>query len=246
MIATGASTIAMDLNDVWNRVLGGQPSPQWELVLIAGAVALLAVLPWRVWRITRNVVTIAHEGGHALVAVLTGRRLTGIQLHSDTSGLTLTKGRPRGPGMVLTAAAGYVTPSLLGLGVAALLGAGKITLLLWVTIVLLAAMLVMIRNAFGVLSVLVTGGIVFAVSWYAPSNIQAVFGYVFAWFLLLGGVRPVFELQRKRWRGRAPDSDADQLAKITGVAGGLWVTLFALVSIASLVIGSTLLLPALP
>jgi hypothetical protein len=175
--------------------------------------------------------------------VLTGRRLTGIQLHSDTSGLTLTRGKPRGPGMVLTAAVGYVTPSLLGLGVAALLGAGKITLLLWIAIVLLAAMLVMIRNAYGVLSVLVTGGLVFVVSWYAPSYIQAVFGYVIAWFLLLGGVRPVFELQRKRWRGRAPDSDADQLAKITGVAGGLWVTLFALVSIGSLVIGSTVLLP---
>jgi len=233
----------MDLTDVWNRVLGGQPSPQWELVLIAAAVALIGVLPWQVWRFTRNLVTIAHEGGHALVAVLTGRRLTGIQLHSDTSGLTLTRGRPRGPGMVLTAAAGYVTPSLLGLGVAALLGAGKITLLLWIAIVLLAAMLVMIRNAFGVLSVLVTGGIVFAVSWYASTDIQAVFGYVIAWFLLLGGVRPVFELQRKRWRGRAPDSDADQLAKITGVAGGLWVTLFALVSIASLVIGAGLLLP---
>ncbi|HTI27456.1 MAG TPA: M50 family metallopeptidase [Kutzneria sp.] len=233
----------MDLTDVWNRVLGGQPSPQWELVLIAAAVALIGVLPWQVWRFTRNLVTIAHEGGHALAAVLTGRRLTGIQLHSDTSGLTLTRGRPRGPGMVLTAAAGYVTPSLLGLGVAALLGAGKITLLLWIAIVLLAAMLVMIRNAFGVLSVLVTGGIVFAVSWYASTDIQAVFGYVIAWFLLLGGVRPVFELQRKRWRGRAPDSDADQLAKITGVAGGLWVTLFALVSIASLVIGAGLLLP---
>jgi hypothetical protein len=84
---------------------------------------------------------------------------------------------------------------------------------------------------------------VFAVSWYAPSGIQGVFGYVIAWFLLLGGVRPVFELQRKRRRGRAPDSDADQLARITGVAGGLWVTLFGLVTIASLVIGSTLLVP---
>ena len=233
----------MDISDLWGRVLGGQPTPQAELALIMGAVALLGVLPWRVWRVTRNVVTIAHEGGHALTAVLTGRRLTGIQLHSDTSGLTLTRGRPRGPGMILTAAAGYVTPSLLGLGVAALLGAGRITLMLWITIVLLAAMLIMIRNAFGVVSIVVTGGIVFAVSWYAPSDVQAGFGYLFAWFLLLGGVRPVYELQRKRWRGRAPDSDADQLAKITGVAGGLWVLLFAAVTIGALVIGSTLLVP---
>jgi len=232
----------MDLNDVWNRVLGGQPSPQWELVLIAGAIALIGVLPWSVWRFTRNLVTIAHEGGHALVAVLTGRRLTGIQLHSDTSGLTLTRGRPRGPGMVLTAAAGYVTPSLLGLGVAALLGAGKITLLLWIAIVLLAAMLVMIRNAFGVLSVLVTGGIVFAVSWYASTDVQAVFGYVLAWFLLLGGVRAVFELQQSRFRRQAPNSDADQIARLTRVPAMVYVGFFVIVVLACLAFGVRLML----
>ena len=41
--------------------------------------------------------------------------LTGIRLHSDTSGLTLSVGRPSGVGMVVTTAAGYLTPSLVGL-----------------------------------------------------------------------------------------------------------------------------------
>ncbi|AHH95037.1 M50 family metallopeptidase [Kutzneria viridogrisea] len=220
-----------------------QLNTQLAIAGVTAVIALIAVLPWSVWRITRNAVTIAHEGGHALVALLTGRRLTGIQLHSDTSGLTLTRGKPRGPGMVLTAAAGYVTPSLLGLGAAALIAAGQTTVLLWAIIVLLAAMLVMIRNVFGVVSVVVTGALVFAVSWYTSVQVQAAFGYVAAWFLLLGGVRPVFELQRKRRRGRAPDSDADQLARLTGIAGTLWVLLFGAVTIASLVVGATLLLP---
>ena len=39
-----------------------------------------------------DAVTIAHEGGHAVAALLTGRRLRGIRLHSDTSGLTLSAG----------------------------------------------------------------------------------------------------------------------------------------------------------
>jgi Peptidase M50B-like len=227
----------------WDRILGGQPDPQLTLVLITGVVALAAVVPWRVWRISRNVVTIAHEGGHALVAVLTGRRLTGVRLHSDTSGLTVTRGKTRGPGMVFTAAAGYLAPSLLGLGCAALLAAGRITLLLWIAIVLLAAMLVMIRNVFGVVSVVLTGALIFAVSWYTATDVQAAFAYVVAWFLLFGGVRPVFELQHKRRRGRAPDSDADQLARMTGVSGLVWVLLFGLVTIASLIEGATLLLP---
>ena len=47
-------------------------------VLLALALAFVAV-GWRpLWRWTRTVVTIAHEGGHALVAVLAGRGLTGI------------------------------------------------------------------------------------------------------------------------------------------------------------------------
>ena len=114
------------------------------------------------WRIGRNAITIAHEGGHALAAVLTGRRLTGIRLHSDTSGLTLSAGRPRGPGMVFTLLAGYVAPSLVGLAGAWLLGGNRITMLLWVAVALLLAMLVMIRNVFGVVSIVVTTAVVLA------------------------------------------------------------------------------------
>ena len=93
-------------------------TPELVVPLAAAAVALLVVGQRGLWRISRTAVTIAHEGGHAFVAVLTGRRLSGIRLHSDTSGLTVSVGRPTGPGMVLTGFAGYVAPSLLGLGVA--------------------------------------------------------------------------------------------------------------------------------
>ena len=88
--------------------------------LAAAAIALAVVLVPLSWRMTRTVVTIAHEGGHALVAVLVGRGLTGIRLHADTSGVTHSTGAGRGPGVVLMFLAGYVAPPLLGLGGAAL------------------------------------------------------------------------------------------------------------------------------
>lgn len=165
------------LGDLWDTLFGAQPDPPALLVLITGAVALVVVSTRLPWRIARNAITIAHEGGHALVALLTGRKLHGIRLHSDTSGLTLSAGRPTGPGMILTLLAGYVAPPLVGLGGAWLLGGNRITLLLWVAVALLLAMLVMIRNAFGVVSVLVTGALVFAVSWYATPQVQAAFAY---------------------------------------------------------------------
>jgi len=208
---------------------------------VTAALALLAVVPRPAWVLARNAVTIAHEGGHALVAVLAGRRLSGIRLHSDTSGLTLTKGRPTGPGMVFSLLAGYLTPSLLGLAGAALLAAGRITLLLWVALALLLAVLVMIRNVYGAVAVLVVGAVVFLVSWYAPPSAQAAFAYAGVWFLLVGGVRPVGELQRLRYRGYAPDSDADQLARLTHVPGLLWVAVFGAVNLAALLAGGYLL-----
>ncbi len=194
------------------------------------------------WRLARNGVTIAHEGGHALVAVLAGRRLSGIRLHSDTSGLTVTRGRAAGPGMVFTLLAGYVTPSLLGLGAAWMLATGRITLLLWALLLLLVAMLVNIRNLFGLVAVLVAGGAVFAVSWYTGPDVHGVFAYAVVWFLLLGGVRPVGELQGLRRRRRSGDSDADQLARITHLPGVFWVGLFGLVNLAALGLAGYLLL----
>jgi hypothetical protein len=230
------------MDDPWDRIFGTQPGPDLWLVVATGVLALLCAAPPRVWRITRNAVTIAHEGGHGLTALVMGRKLEGIRLHSDTSGLTVSRGRPTGLGMILTAAAGYTAPPLLGLGGAWLLSAHHITLLLWSATVLLVAMLLMIRNAYGVLTVLLSGAVFVVVSWLAGPAVQATFTYTVVWFLLLGGVRPAFELQAKRRRGLAGDSDADQLGRLTGVGAGLWFFLFHVVSLCCLVGGARWLL----
>ncbi len=237
-----ASTAATALPDLWDRLTGTQPDPDPWVVIATAVAALAAVVPHRLWRVSRNAITIAHEGGHGLVALLTGRTLTGIRLHSDTSGLPVSRGKPYGIGMILTAASGYTAPPLLGLGGAALLDAGHITLLLWVATELLLAMLVMIRNAYGALTVLLTSGTFLLVSWLAGPQVQAAFAYAVVWFLLFGGVRPAFELQAKRSRGGAGDSDADQLSRLTHVPAGLWLFLFHAVSLCSLIGGGRWLL----
>ncbi|ALC20965.1 M50 family metallopeptidase [Streptomyces pristinaespiralis] len=242
MVTTYAGAASASLTDLWDRVFGTQTAPEAWLVAVTGLVSLAAVMPNFLWRLTRNAVTIAHEGGHGLVALLTGRRLQGIRLHSDTSGLTVSRGRPSGIGMVLTAAAGYTAAPLLGLGGAWLLAAHHITLLLWLATALLLALLVMVRNAYGVLTVTVTGAAFLLVSWLTGPAVQSVFAYTAVWFMLLGGVRPVFELQSKRRYGGAPDSDADQLAGLTHVPAAIWLFFFHAVSICSLIGGGRWLL----
>jgi hypothetical protein len=237
------------MRELWDRIGGTQPVPSVWVIGMSGTVALLIVVNARIWRLARNSITIAHEGGHALASVLSGRRLDGIRLHPDTSGVTYSRGRRTGAGVVLTAAAGYIAPSLLGAWAAWLLAAHHVTAMLWLLLALLAATFLAIRNAYGVMAVLLTVGAVLAVSWFASAAVQAAFGYAAAWFLLLGGIRAVVELQSQRRRrrrdGGVSTSDADQLGRLTGVPGGVWVAVFMLVSVAALVAGTRLLIPGL-
>lgn len=216
--------------------------PSVPLVLTTGACALLAVLIDSVWRWSRTVVTIVHEAGHAVAAVLTGRRLTGIRLHSDTSGLTLSVGKPSGVGMVVTAAAGYLSPSLVGLAGVVLLAFDQVTIMLWGGAGVLVAMLCMVRNAYGAALLVATGGVVVAVSLYASANVQAAFGYGMTWFLLLGAVRPIAELWRQRRRRPGTTSDADILARLTYLPATAWVLVFGLATSAALGAGAWLLI----
>ena len=226
----------------WDRVSAVAPALPLGWLLLSAVIAAVVVLSPAIWRHARHAVTIAHEGAHGLAALATGRRLAGIRLHSDTSGLTVSAGRPTGAGMVLTSAAGYTGPGLFGLGAAALLGAGYAVGLLWALLGLLALLLVQIRNWYGLWSVLVTGTLVFAATWWLPAQGQAVFAHGVTWFLLLAAPKTVLELQVKRRRRGAPDSDADQLARLTGLPGLVWVGVFLLVDVAALVLGTRWLL----
>ena len=85
--ATGFETLLGGVADAVVATARDRPA-----VLAAGLLALLTVSWTASWRLTRGVVTIAHEGGHALVAVLAGRGLGGIRLHADSSGVTTSVG----------------------------------------------------------------------------------------------------------------------------------------------------------
>lgn len=233
----------MDLwQDLWHRATATAPVPDRNLVVLTGVAALVLVTWTPTWRVGRHVVTLVHEGAHGVVALLCGRRLTGIRLHSDSSGLTLSRGRPRGPGMAATFLAGYPGPALVGLAAAWVLGTGRAPAVLWVVLLVLAWMLVQVRNLYGLWVVLASGAaLVAATRWLEPGQ-QSLAAHVLTWFLLLAAPRAVWSLQALRSRGRAPASDADQLARITPVPGALWVLVFYVVTLGCLALGASLML----
>ena len=226
---------------VWARISeqnAGLPlAATWWTLLAAGAIVTLPVT----WRVARHAVTIAHEGGHGLAATLSGRTLTGIRLHSDTSGLTVSRGRPTGPGMIFTLVAGYTAPALLGLGSAALFGAGYGVGMLWALLAALAVLLVQIRNWFGLWSVAVTGCIIFVVTWFGSNAVQSIFALFVVAFLVIGAIRAAIELQVTRSRRRATGSDADQLARLTHLPGLFWVGVFLAVNLGCAVLAAQFL-----
>lgn len=196
--------------------------------------AAVAVLPWG-WGPGRHVVTLVHEAGHALVAVLTGRRLDGVRLHRDTSGLTTSVGRLTGPGMVATAAAGYLAPSALGLGLLVLVTTGRTTWALWLALAVVAGVLVFVRNWFGLLVVLLTGLAVALLVWRSDDPVQRFAALAIASFLLIGGPRTTVELWSSRRRSRSGTSDADVLARLTHVPAAAWNAAFVAVTVGALV-----------
>ena len=109
---------------------------------------------------------------------------------------------------------------------------------------LLALLLLQIRNFFGLWSVLVAGAALFAVTWWASPQVQLVAAYLVTWFLLLAAPRAVVELQRHRRRGHGRSSDADVLARLTRLPGLLWVGFFLVVTLGCLLLGGRLLVVA--
>lgn len=230
------------VRSAWEQVTGTQsPPPAWAVAATAALAAVLVVSP-AAWPVARHVVTTAHEGAHGVAALLTGRRLRGIRLHSDSSGLAVSSGPSRGPGMVVTLLAGYPGPAFLGLAAAAVLATGRSLGVLWGLLALLALLLLQIRNLFGLWSVLVTGAALTAVSVWAPPTAQSAVAYAVTWFLLLAAPRAVLELHRSRRRGRGGASDADQLAGLTGVPAPVWVAVLAVLTLTASAGGVLLLL----
>ena len=230
------------IDHLWRTATSTQPALSPQIALGTAAAALAVLVVPTAWHVVRHLVTIVHEAGHASIAVLAGRRLSGIRVHSDTSGLTTSRGPAHGPGMVFTLAAGYPAPAVLGIGVAALASRGYAVGTLWLLLVLLALVLVQVRNLYGLWAVLATAAVLVAVTGWAPLVLQVVFAQLVAWLLLLGAPRAVLEMAGTRTR-RGPDtSDPGQLASLTHLPAGLWVLVFALVTVGAAVLAGRWLL----
>jgi hypothetical protein len=204
------------------------PLPDATVVLLGLAVLMLIVLP--TWLMMRYANTIAHEGAHALVGSAVGGTIRSVTIKPDGSGLTRST-----KGGFLYLFVGYLGPSAFGLGSAKLISIGHIVAVLWLALLLLAVLLITVRNIFGACAVVVTGLVIYLCARYGSVGSQTVLAYVVTWFLLLSGLRVVLQ-----YNGRG--GDAPELAKLTRVPAWLWVGIWQLGAVAALLAGGNLLI----
>ena len=96
-------------------------------------------------------------------------------------------------------------------------------------------MLILIRNFFGVISVAISGGLLFPVLRYGSPEVQAVAACALSWFLLFSGVRWVLT------HGTGAQ-DAVNLTQRTHIPKFIWVTFWLAITVAALWVGGRLLI----
>lgn len=226
-ITNRVTTIAAWLHERW--ALAELP-PLWLLALATATILALVLYP-PTWRTLRHGATIIHEMGHVAMGWLWGRKVQGISLHSDTSGLTITAGKERGVGVWMTYMAGYPAPALVGLALvwASVSGYSGAALTLVMALLLLAFWLV--RNVFGfvILTIALLGaGTVF---WHANPLAVTAFTLATGVFLLLAGTRTCFDLRATHQHGKGAESDATMAALHSPLPATTWVYVFIAVSL---------------
>ena len=100
------------------------------------------------------------------------------------------------PPALLLGARSRLAPAA-GLIAAGLISIGRIVAVLWLGLLLLAAMLLMIRNLFGVVVILVCGVLLYLIVWHATVGVETAVAYGVTWFLLVSGPKGVLEAGSK-------------------------------------------------
>jgi hypothetical protein len=208
------------------------PLSSGESILI-GLVATAVVAVPLLWGPAEHFSTMAHEGAHALLAILLGLTVTEIVLDRHREGKTGIVGE--GLRIVLVALIGYLGPSLFGLGAARLISLGYAVTVLWLLVLLLVLMLFLLARSFGMLSVPIAIALLYVILRYTHAGSEVVAAYAVTWLLLLSGVRTAIGHGIRA-------ADAAFLRDRTHLPRRLWSLLWLAGTVAALLVGGKLLI----
>jgi hypothetical protein len=164
------------------------PLPGGTAALIGLAALMVVMVPF-LWPIARHVNVMAHEGAHALAAVLLGFTLETIILRRETGETTYKAARGAILRLITVGFVGYLGPSLLGLCAAKLIETGRVVTVLWLLILLLVLLFFFLARSLGMISVPVAIFLLVLITRNAHAWLEELVVYGLTWLLLLDGVR---------------------------------------------------------
>src|SRR5690606_41969857 len=126
--------------------------------------------------------------------------------------------------------AGNSGPAVLRCAASSRLTLDRPAAVLWSILAALAVLLLLIRNLYGFVSVVIAGALVGAAAYLGDPVVRYTAAYLITWVVLLGATRPVLELARTHSRGPGRGSDADQLRWLTRRPAAVWIGLLSLLT----------------
>jgi hypothetical protein len=209
--------------------------PSYAMAFSGLGIALVLVLG--LWEIGGHADTMAHEGAHVVGMILFERGVSGVIIDYRGDQHVGSTSAPVGTSFfsVLATIAGYYGPPLFGLLGAALLVHGSATGMLWVFLLLLAGLLLFVRNLFGIVIVVATGALFYLTVTQGSAQAQMLVACSWVWLLLISGVVSAFEHFRH-------GGDYTILSRHTLIPGFVWATFSVVVALAALWYGGSWLL----
>lgn len=208
--------------------------------MLTGLMVAIVVYARILWNIANHAETVVHEGAHALVGIVTGRRIRSVKITTDGGGGTIMV-PGTGFGFGVAASVGYIGSSTAGLIAAGLISIGRIVAVLGLGLLLLAAMLLMVRNFFGLIVILICGTLLYLIVSHTTTGVQTVIAYGVTWFLLISGPKAASRAARKP----KDVTDAEVLSRMTFLWPSAWCFLWLAGTIAALIVGGAILIRAL-
>lgn len=197
-------------------------------ITLATAGFVVARIP-KIGKVVRGITTLYHELGHALAALLTSGEVLKMELLSDTSGTTITKSKGK-TAQIIIALSGYTFASIITLIYIFAISKGYENI---VHIAFLASfvicLLFFVRNIYGILWLIIVGGIYALVLFFEPSFSWMLL-YAFCGIMLWEAVFSSFELLKICISKSVDKGDASNLANFTGIHPILWSIFFVLQS----------------
>ena|ERR1035437_1232388 len=217
--------------------------PRTLLILCTAVILLIWQLPYGhqlLYPLTL-LATFAHEMGHGLTALLVGAEFDQLLLHADGSGLAQWHGNPGRIARALVAAGGLMGPTLAGTGVLLLSSSARFARILLTTLAALVALAVVlwVRNLFGVVVLLALAGTLGLAARTLPDSAAAFLLHLIAVTLCLSWWRDLnymFSAQALV-NGVGYPSDSALIAQALWLPYWFWGAALALFSLALTALG---------